>query len=745
MAKNFSASDARTLSQYHERTLESLLAVEQGCTRFAQGIGKAADNMAVAATIETMKTIPVEELNRSHKGFRIKTLRDGGFETVYDVFHASQARLAAINGISPEAASDLRAAAMELMNAAMEGAKISLSLDNRSPQSDALMLALSQYKLMKPHMSSCRNLRMQWEQPISQAIAQLTPATGTFKWLFSGSGKKQVAQNAYDLLEKLRTGVYGTQAAALAVVYTQATRLTPAQAWQDFAAHPIEFTNILEQFRPGLLGSTDTRYGLPEEFAVQIQNQPVDLTGLNCTLRSYQMWGVKYILHQGRVLLGDEMGLGKTVQAIAALVSRRNGGATHFVVVCPASVITNWCREVGKMSDLSVIRVHGSSRDSALGQWLEQGGVAVTTYETTGHFILPEGFTYNTLVVDEAHYVKNPNARRTRFTRTLSEKAQNVLFMTGTALENKVDEMIGLMKMLQPEVAKEVAGMAALSSAPQFREAVVPVYYRRRREDVLKELPELIENQEWCDLLPAEKAVYEAAVLEGNYVAARRVSWNVPDLAQSSKARRLAEIVSDAKEDGRKVIVFSFFLKTIEAVRTLLGDCCTEPINGSIPPQRRQEIIDDFDKAPAGTVLVAQIQSGGTGLNIQSASVVVICEPQFKPSIENQAISRAYRMGQTRNVLVYRLLCDDTVDERITALLEQKQQIFDAFADESVAASESMELDSSTFGKIMEQEAQRIQQAHQQAEQPAEAATPEQPAEAATPEQPTEAVPAEAE
>lgn len=96
----------------------------------------------------------------------------------------------------------------------------------------------------------------------------------------------------------------------------------------------------------------------------------------------------------------------------------------------------------------------------------------------------------------------------------------------------------------------------------------------------------------------------------------------------------------------------------------LLGKRCTNPINGSVTPQRRQEIIDEFDKAPAGTVLVAQIQSGGTGLNIQSASVVVLCEPQFKPSIENQAISRAYRMGQTRNVLVYRLLCEDTVDEK---------------------------------------------------------------------------------
>lgn len=132
------------------------------------------------------------------------------------------------------------------------------------------------------------------------------------------------------------------------------------------------------------------------------------------------------------------------------------------------------------------------------------------------------------------------------------------------------------------------------------------------------------------------------------------------------------------------------------------------PINGSVSPQRRQEIIDEFDNAPAGTVLPAQIIAGGTGLNIQSASVVIICEPQLKPSVENQAISRAYRMGQTRNVLVYRLLCENTVDERITAMLDEKQAIFDAFADKSEAARESIELDEKTLGNIMKEEIERI-------------------------------------
>lgn len=225
----------------------------------------------------------------------------------------------------------------------------------------------------------------------------------------------------------------------------------------------------------------------------------------------------------------------------------------------------------------------------------------------------------------------------------------------------------------------------------------------------------------------AEERAYEAAVLAKNYAKARQVSWNVEDVQESSKAARLVELVDAAEEDGRKVIVFSFFLDTIRKVTELLGPRCTPPINGSIPPQRRQEIIDEFDGAPAGTVLAAQIQSGGTGLNIQSASVVLLCEPQFKPSIEQQAIARAYRMGQTRNVLVYRLLCEGTVDEKIMSTLESKQAIFDAFADQSVAGLESLELDERTFGDIIQEEIDRIK-AKREAEEGAEPPTdPESP------------------
>ena len=171
----------------------------------------------------------------------------------------------------------------------------------------------------------------------------------------------------------------------------------------------------------------------------------------------------------------------------------------------------------------------------------------------------------------------------------------------------------------------------------------------------------------------------------------------------------MLEIIEEAKEEGRKVIVFSFYLDTIKKISKLLGNQCTEIINGSVSPKHRQEIIDEFESAPAGRVLVSQIMAGGTGLNIQSASVVIICEPQIKPSIESQAISRAYRMGQSRNVLVYRLLCSDTIDERMSGILSKKTNVFNAFAGQSVAA-DNIEIDSAAFTHMIEEERKRIKE-----------------------------------
>ncbi|MBO4356451.1 MAG: DEAD/DEAH box helicase [Clostridia bacterium] len=543
---------------------------------------------------------------------------------------------------------------------------------------------------------------------IQTSCEDLNATVGIIKSIFASKKSREKAEKAYEYLSYLKSGAYGTNALSYIEKVRSGVNTTDAQAWEDFSNDSIGFIGIIEKISPDVLGADKSVYGIPQELVAEIRDQCLFPNGLLCDLRGYQEWGVKYILHQEKVLLGDEMGLGKTVQAIAAMVSLRNTGATHFVVVCPASVLTNWCREIESKSLLKVHIIHGSERKNAFEEWVKKGGVAVTTYEMSGHLTLGEKARFSMLIVDEAHYVKNPNARRTRNVKNLCKHADRILFMTGTALENNVEEMISLIRILNQPLADGVRNKSYISFAPQFRKDVAPVYYRRKREDVLTELPEKIESLEWCSLTKEEEKIYDTAILNRKFNDARRASWSVKDISKSSKGIRLLEIVKEAESDGRKVLVFSFYLDTLKAVISLLQGKCTDEINGSVSPERRQEIIDAFDKAPAGTVLPAQIMSGGTGLNIQSASVVIICEPQLKPSIENQAVSRAYRMGQSRNVLVYRLLSVNTVDERITELLNQKQNVFDAFADKSSAAEGEYSINQATIDNIINKEIDRI-------------------------------------
>lgn len=665
------------------------------------------DRLLAEELVNSLRNISIDELARDKSGIKTKYLRDAGHENLADVFSASTMQIASIYGISQDKAYTIKSKCDSYAKNLHRELKIKLSTDNKSKSATKVVQSIYSYIMKKEYTKKIDELNNQYGNQLKETIDEFNNVGNGVKWLFMTETEINNVRLMYEYVKNTLSSKYKPVVNEIFKEFNN-SKTRDDNAWNDFAVNSIRYYNVIEEVYPGVLGTDDSIYGLPEELAREIQDECFFPDGLLCTLRGYQELGVKYTLHQEKVLLGDEMGLGKTIQAIATMVSLKNTGATHFLVVCPASVVTNWCREVTKHSKLRVTKIYGSNKVDAFNSWLITGGVAVTNFESTQHIQLEENFKFSLLVVDEAHYIKNVGARRSINTKALATKADRLLFMTGTALENNVDEMISLIDILRPSIADQVKRLAFMASAPQFREKIAPVYYRRKREDVLTELPNKIESKEWCTLNHDEEEKYEKAVLGKRYQDVRRVSWNLDDLSKSCKAQRLREIVDEAEAEGRKVLVFSFFLDTIIKIYDFLKGKCLNPINGSVNVNRRQEIIDEFDRAPAGTVLLAQIYSGGTGLNIQSASVVIICEPQFKPSIENQAISRAYRMGQSRNVLVYRLLCEDTIDEKLTDALEKKQMIFDAFADESIAAKQSVEIDNKTFGSIIEEEIERI-------------------------------------
>lgn len=522
--RSFSSSDAKNISQQCQKIQEALNEIAKSDAIYRESIQQETNRYVATQVLKLMEKIPVEEVNRDKHGIRVKALRDSGYVTYADMLTSSIYQLAAIRGISEDGARIIKRIVSEAADKASTTTKLRLSADNRTEDMTRLITAVSQYQQAKPLAEESNRLSQQYSNTIQNALEDIKVSTGTFRWLFASRQTKQNAIESYKLLEETLHGEYGQTAERLQSGSVAIEALAEDDAWDSFKKHPISYANTLEEIVPGLLGNGDTVYGLPENLAKEVQEECFFPDGLLCDLRRYQEWGVKYILHQKKALLGDEMGLGKTIQAIATMVSLRNTGATHFIVICPASVIVNWCREIQKFSKLRVIAVHGLSRESALKDWQRTGGVAVTTYETTAYFKFPDNFTYSLLVVDEAHYIKNPSTNRSKNTKAIAEHAERLLFMTGTALENKVDEMINLIKLLQPSIAMQISGMKELSSAPQFKETVAPVYYRRRREDVLTELPELSEIKEWCQLSDSEERRYEETVFRKNYNAIRRVS-----------------------------------------------------------------------------------------------------------------------------------------------------------------------------------------------------------------------------
>jgi superfamily II DNA or RNA helicase len=639
-----------------------------------------------AIAVDLLKTHDVEELNTGKEGIRVKALRDAGIRTVADVCKASQRTIEFAPGIGAVMAAKAKRNAEAIRITVARTVRVQLDAEDKRIEQSRLILALARLMAARPYTQRAADLYSKSHGGIVTRLEVSSCIAGTLSWFFTGSEKKQQALLAYDELQQYVSETYAAETTEIIDGYQYAVNLDLPAAKADFAANAAAFYALLFAVVEGNTEAQTDYGGIPEELVSRVSETELHTDGLQADLRRYQVFGTKYILYGKRVLLGDEMGLGKTVEAIAAMTHLRAEGKTHFLVVCPLSVLVNWQREVARFSNIPVDEIYGYDRAEELSSWIEKGGTAITTYETCSKIDLPDGFAVDMLVVDEAHFIKNASTIRSRAVRLLIERSQSVLFMSGTPLENRVEEMLTLIGFLQPEIMEKAKHLTGLSDAERFRNVIAPVYLRRTREQVLTELPDKEEVQEWNMLGEEETEAYRKALSGGNFMEIRRVSWNVPAV-RSGKALRLKEIVEEAEQDGRKILVFSYFRNTLRNVEALLGNRCAGVIDGALPMKARQEILDRFREDPDKTVLICQIVAGGVGLNVQEANVIIICEPQLKPSMEEQAIGRAYRMGQSRKVVVHRLLSAKTVDERIMDILSGKRETFLAFANESVVGN----------------------------------------------------------
>ena len=678
--------------------------------RQEERIRSACDAVIRKETLDSLSEIPVGELKKSKAGIRTGALEEAGYLNLSDLAAADDRKLTDIPGIGEKQLAAIRGIIAGFRRQLSERRTVILSAENPSPETMDLIREISVFRKTRRILKDAEPVQKEFHAQLEQILPGIE-IRGRLKWIFSGrSAKDRTVKAVRELTSLLSSSLY-KRAGLLLAQYEKLSQEGSRDALKDFERNSAEYYVLLEKLSPKNFAASTAEKGIPAELAQEIDSQVLDESCFTGQLRGYQEFGAKYILHQKKALLGDDMGLGKTVQATAVmahLYGTEQGG--HFLIVCPAGVLINWCREIGKFSTIPVSLIHGEGLEDAFLAWFRCGGAAVTSYETLGKVIgrIDQKMRLSMLVIDAAHYVQNPDTIRSRHVSRLKDETDRILMMTGTPLENKVTEMCTLIDFLRPDMSGEVRNLAALSRTKEFREILSPVYLRRQREEVLRELPPVVYKEEWCSMTSADQNAYVQMIEVRNFMGARRVGFLQSDVRTSSKAERLYELCMEAKEAGRKVILYSYFRETIAKVQVLLGNICAGVITGSTPAAQRQAVIDRFSESPEGGVLICQVQAGGTGLNIQAASIVIFCEPQIKPSLMHQAVARAWRMGQVRSVQVHYLLCENTVDEAVMQVLEKKQLQFDLYADESsMAQAEETLFDQEWIRDFMEKEHNR--------------------------------------
>lgn len=448
------------------------------------------------------------------------------------------------------------------------------------------------------------------------------------------------------------------------------------------------------------------------EIEAALAKRPRTPRGLRGTLRAYQREGFAWMSRLARAGLGgvlaDDMGLGKTVQTLALLLERKKQGAA--LVVCPTSVVANWCAEAQRFApSLTVLDVGTLPRADRLPtlRGLGPGAVAVMSYGLLTR-LGGDPVTVATLVLDEAHALKNAASARTQAASSIVAEVR--FGLTGTPIENDLGELwsvlnscvrglLGDEDVFRRTTARAVhAGDAA--AATHLRALIRPFVLRRTKDMVLTELPERSETVVIVEPSPRERAWYEAQ----RRLAQERLREpkdgqgrsRIKILAEISRLRRAAvepQLVDDraprgAKLDlvvdrarelvaaGHQVLVFTQFL----GVLAILGDLLhkrgvrTLEIQGATPGPERARRIDAFQAGEADVFLMS-LKAGGVGVNLTAADYVIHVDPWWNPAVEDQATGRAHRMGQTRPVTVYRYCTEGSIEPKILALHEDKREL----------------------------------------------------------------------
>ncbi|NDY41605.1 DEAD/DEAH box helicase [Dissulfurirhabdus thermomarina] len=463
-------------------------------------------------------------------------------------------------------------------------------------------------------------------------------------------------------------------------------------------AAEVETDARFDEMRRALEGFTGIRpLPAPREFRGRLRPYQREALGWFGFLKDFGLGGI----------LADDMGLGKTVQVLAWLLRERGRGPS--LVVAPTSLVHNWVEEARRFAPALETGVHaGPRRDRRLSGLLPD--LLVTTYGVLRRDIARlREIPFHYVVLDESQAVKNPASQAAKAVRLL--RARHRLCLTGTPIENHAGELWSQMEFLNPGLLGPLARfernfvrpLAAgdPAAAAALRDLVRPFVLRRTKEEVAAELPEKVEHVVTCPMTPGQARVYArlrdhyrgevlAAVDRRGVARARmkvlegllrlRQAAVHPGLvgaeaAGSGKLEKLMELVRGAVEGGHRALVFSQFTSFLALLRQALADAGIpfESMEGRTPRAARARRIARFQAGEVPVFLVS-LRAGGVGLNLTAADYVFLVDPWWNPAVEAQAVDRAHRIGQERRVFTYRLVSAETVEEKVRALQERKQE-----------------------------------------------------------------------
>ena len=395
-------------------------------------------------------------------------------------------------------------------------------------------------------------------------------------------------------------------------------------------------------------------------------------------------------------ILADDMGLGKTIQIIALLKSDRSRKPS--LVVCPKSLVFNWISEFTRFDGSTrVTAIYGpDSRRSELIASIQgnEKAVYITSYDSLRNDISKYSLEFNYIVLDEAQYIKNVHALKTKSVKEL--KASHRFALTGTPIENSVVDLWSIFDFVMPGYFEELSRFREAETAVIARKAA-PFILRRVKEDVLEDLPAKYERILSADMTEGQRKLYDAMRQEARKAleAGGKAFDMLPYLTRlrqvcvdpgmfvedyrggSGKLEMLSALIPEYLEAHHRILIFSQFVKALESVRNVLEKqgISTSFLSGATPAKERVEMMDAFNNGSGTDVFLISLKAGGTGLNLTGADTVIHLDPWWNVAAENQASDRTHRIGQTRNVEVIRLIAGESIEQRVVELQDLKKEV----------------------------------------------------------------------